>query len=865
MKKRGIQKATVVLLITLIVVSGLGPSVFAATQRQRDRMIYYAESQVGIKTGEAEYAVYEWCAYFVSWCARKADIPVNVISNSGWVPNHVKQAQQSGTYYAYGSYTPRSGDLMICDWNNSGSQAHIAIVTEVNGSKVTTIGGNEGSPAQVIKRTVTTGGANRSPQVIGYISPAYATEPTFTGTLDRFNPDIVGNTLRLKGSALADGGDHTVTKLTYRFDDGQETVLGTYTSGGRVTFDKEVSVAGLTEGRHNITLTAYQDDFSGIIAEAAFTVIRNLQYTTSGTEATITGHTGAVEHLVIPEYIQNYRVTRIADNALDNTIANLKSITIPEGVTFNASVFAKRSADLVFKVYENSDAHQFALANEIKVELLKKPMSGVPTLSGIAQYGKSLTAVTTGVTPGDGSLKYQWYRADQPYETGSAIAGATSKTYPLASADVGKYVYVVVTPKADAPYQGSAKSACTDMIKKAVGPEAPVFTHSYSSTESSITISVTKGVQYGIATMDKLDALSWTPAISQSGSYTFEGLRTDEEYHIFARIAETATHEAGKMSAVLIARTQGPDITVTDDRWSGSSRYATAIAISRASYPDGSDVVFLVDGLNYPDALAVSALAYKLSGPVLMVNTAENRIDSATMGEISRLGVKEVYVLGGRAAISDKAVDQFGGAVKLTRIAGDDRYETAAKVAEYLAVEMQKSKTVFIANGLNYPDALSASSAAGKYGYPILFARKDGIPDQTMKVINKHGIQKAYIVGGTAVLGSEVESALKKAGIEVVRLSGDDRMLTALKIQQTFYAKTETVFAATGYNYADALTGGAAAAKLDAPLILTHQKAAQMPKAVLDYIGTAGAKKVVVFGGRSAVSDEVKNLLKKQL
>jgi hypothetical protein len=69
-----------------------------------------------------------------------------------------------------------------------------------------------------------------------------------------------------------------------------------------------------------------------------------------------------------------------------------------------------------------------------------------PTISGTATVGQPLTATTTGWVPSDGvTFTYVWKRADTSGSTGSAISGATLKTYTLAPADKGKYISVTVT------------------------------------------------------------------------------------------------------------------------------------------------------------------------------------------------------------------------------------------------------------------------------------------------------------------------------------------------------------------------------------------------------------------------------------
>lgn len=61
---------------------------------------------------------YDWCAMFVSWCARQAQIPTNVISNSAYATaSSGAYCFNNLSYRARGTYTPVAGDLIFFDWD----------------------------------------------------------------------------------------------------------------------------------------------------------------------------------------------------------------------------------------------------------------------------------------------------------------------------------------------------------------------------------------------------------------------------------------------------------------------------------------------------------------------------------------------------------------------------------------------------------------------------------------------------------------------------------------------------------------------------------------------------------------------------
>ena len=100
---------------------------------------------------------------------------------------------------------------------------------------------------------------------------------------------------------------------------------------------------------------------------------------------------------------------------------------------------------------------------------------GAPTITGTAQVGETLTAVTTGITDADGltsvTYTYQWIRANG---TEADIASANSSTYILIAADLGKTIKVKVSFTDDASNAETLTSAATATVTAA--PTAPMVT-----------------------------------------------------------------------------------------------------------------------------------------------------------------------------------------------------------------------------------------------------------------------------------------------------------------------------------------------------------------------------------------------------
>ena len=99
------------------------------------------------------------------------------------------------------------------------------------------------------------------------------------------------------------------------------------------------------------------------------------------------------------------------------------------------------------------------------------PATGAPTISGTAQVGKTLTASTSGIADADGMsgavFSYQWLA------NGADVAGATSDTYTLVEADVGKTIKVRVIFTDNRNHQETLTSAATAAVSAAAKPNSP--------------------------------------------------------------------------------------------------------------------------------------------------------------------------------------------------------------------------------------------------------------------------------------------------------------------------------------------------------------------------------------------------------
>jgi putative cell wall-binding protein len=89
------------------------------------------------------------------------------------------------------------------------------------------------------------------------------------------------------------------------------------------------------------------------------------------------------------------------------------------------------------------------------------------------------------------------------------------------------------------------------------------------------------------------------------------------------------------------------------------------------------------------------------------------------------------------------------------RLAGADRYLTAVAVAD--DAFPAPTPYVFLATGLDFPDALSVDAIAGAAGSPVLLVPKTCIPAAVNADIDRLNPGHLVIVGGPAVVTSAVD------------------------------------------------------------------------------------------------------------
>jgi hypothetical protein len=138
---------------------------------------------------------------------------------------------------------------------------------------------------------------------------------------------------------------------------------------------------------------------------------------------------------------------------------------------------------------------------------------------------------------------------------------------------------------------------------------------------------------------------------------------------------------------------------------------------------------------------------------------------------VSELGITEIVVVGGTAAVSvgvQEGLDALSG-VDTTRVAGATRYQTAALFAAFaLDQAWSFDSYVGVATGSDFPDALGGGVVAGANGGTLVLTGPTVLPAETRAFLEEsgHAGTPVRVFGGIAVISDAILQQL--AAIPVI-------------------------------------------------------------------------------------------------
>ena len=334
------------------------------------------------------------------------------------------------------------------------------------------------------------------------------------------------------------------------------TTINTAPTASAITYGQTLADSVLTGGSASVPgtfswttgTTAPSVSDSGVTGySVTFTSTDSGNYSTATTTVTLTVNkadaatpvspvlSGKTQTSITLTAITGYEYICIADGA-DVSTGTWQDSNVFSGLSDNTAY------DFYQRIKETATHNVSAISSKLDVTTTVSALTGTASITGSAVYGQTLTASLTG-SNNTGTLSYWWVRGS------TDIPSATSSTYTLVEADIGKQIKVKITSSIES---GTITSAATSAVQKANADSAVVPVLS-SKTQTTVTLTPIAGYEYIVVTNGAAVATgTW------QDSNVFSGLSSDTAYDFYQRIKETATHKASGISDKLDVTTNAP-------------------------------------------------------------------------------------------------------------------------------------------------------------------------------------------------------------------------------------------------------------------------------------------------------------------
>lgn len=308
------------------------------------------------------------------------------------------------------------------------------------------------------------------------------------------------------------------------------------------------------------------------------------------------------------------------------------------------------------------------------------------------------------------------------------------------------------------------------------------------------------------------------------------------------------------------------------DRLAGVNRYETNYQVNLKDMKPGKPL-FVATGAQFPDALSIGPAVALTDGALLLAPPKGFQSGDKSLQLVKQRKPSAVYVIGGDSAVSNSVANQVGTAAGRSpeRIGGKNRYETSDRIFSKFFSNRSLS-AAFIATGSDYPDALSASSAGGTLGMPVLLvpgkSANGALQTASLNLLRSKGVRSLVMVGGPSVITNQVSGNLQRQGnFTVTRRAGNNRYATNMSVndfvnsQKGGTTSITGIWIATGANFPDALSAGGPAGKAGQRLVLSNGTCIPKP-VVSSWIKgpNSNVKSIELVGGTSVLKPSVASL-----
>jgi SpoIID/LytB domain protein len=295
------------------------------------------------------------------------------------------------------------------------------------------------------------------------------------------------------------------------------------------------------------------------------------------------------------------------------------------------------------------------------------------------------------------------------------------------------------------------------------------------------------------------------------------------------------------------------------DAATAPAAWGTALAAARSVDPQ-APATAVVAGASATgvtaEAAVAATLARHLRAPLVLV--PKDGVPAAVTAFLAARHVGRLVVVGGTDTVPESiatALARSGATV--TRIAGEDRYETAALVAQQVGAPARLA-VVAPGDDAALPTTVAAAAVAAASGRPLLLVKSSGVPAATSAAYRSLRIRSAVCAGSPAELPTPVLAAV--AGC--VRVGGTDVTATGAALVRAFDRTVGLDTLAVAGPGGAGLAGGVAAAALGLPVAWSWPRSA--PAATVALLQQEpSVRQLRVFGSSDVLPSRVVQRLRR--
>jgi len=182
----------------------------------------------------------------------------------------------------------------------------------------------------------------------------------------------------------------------------------------------------------------------------------------------------------------------------------------------------------------------------------------------------------------------------------------------------------------------------------------------------------------------------------------------------------------------------------------GNTRYATNLAILKEAGVKDQEIL-ICTGVDFADSLSASATGL----PILLVNNITGELTADQITFLKSTSGK-FTIVGGEAAVSEDLEKELDAIGTVTRIKGENRYETGVLLAVHCFADPEYA---VIAYGFNFPDGLCGGPLAYVNGAPLILTAP-GYEYAAEEYTTKYKITQGYVLGGSSLVSDDITRSI---------------------------------------------------------------------------------------------------------